>query len=932
MKRADERVGRAEEGIAWPTSHNEERQIEMRKPVSPKHVSRREFISAAAFAAAGLRVVCGTGRAAFAAVEPGAYTPPKSPRSTLNFNYDWKFIREDVFGAEAPAFDDSKWTAVATPHSFNDVDSFRMIIAHGGGDRGTYKGLSWYRKHFKLPSDLAGHKVFIEFEGMRQAGDIYLNGKQVGLYENGITAYGIDITDALHLGAQENVLAVKVDNTTTYKERAFCMTNPKNPDGSDCVPTGYEWNANDFNPDHGGINRHVWLHVVGNIHQTLPLYYGLESQGVYVHAANFDFSKKTADVTVDAEIHSTSGGRATVRLSVAIVDHTGHLRAQFDGDPVDMVDAEKSVQTASGNLKDARFWSTDDPYMYDVYTILKVDGKVVDVNRLETGFRKTEFKGGAGTGGVYINNKFVYLKGFSERSTDEWAAVGAGYPDWMHDYTANLIRECHGNYMRWMHISPTKTDADSFARFGIVQVCPAGDKERDVTGRQWDQRVEVMRNSIIYFRNNPSILFWEAGNTVVAPDQMQQMVDLRKQWDPDGGRVIGTRGDSNNAANTATTPIAEYYGVMMAQDTGVEALTGPKDMFRAYSAERRDRAPIIETEDFRNEGARRMWDDFSPPYFKAKKGPNDTWKRDGYLYTSESFALDGVKQYWEYWINRISNTDPAHARWSGYCSIYFTDEDADGRQDSSEVSRVSGKMDAMRLPKEIYFAHRVIQNEQPDLHILGHWTYPATQPDGTKTAKTIYVIANTDSVELIVNGKSAGVNSKPDTGWVFAFPDIAFAPGSIKAIGKNGEKVVAQRELTTAGPAAAIKLTTILGPKGLQADGADIALIDLEVVDAKGQRCPTDDARVDFTCDGPGIWRGGYNSGKVDSTNNLYLNTELGINRVAVRSTLKAGTITVTAKRDGLKSAQLQVTSKSVVVTDGIADFMPPQMQGPAEK
>jgi beta-galactosidase len=850
----------------------------------------------------------------------------------LNFNYDWKFIREDVFGAEAPAFDDSKWTAVATPHSFNDVDSFRMIIAHGGGDRGTYKGLSWYRKHFKLPSDLAGHKVFIEFEGMRQAGDIYLNGKQVGLYENGITAYGIDITDALHLGAQENVLAVKVDNTTTYKERAFCMTNPKNPDGSDCVPTGYEWNANDFNPDHGGINRHVWLHVVGNIHQTLPLYYGLESQGVYVHAANFDFSKKTADVTVDAEIHNTSGGRATVGLSVAIVDHTGHLRAQFDGDPVDMVDAEKSVQTASGNLKDARFWSTDDPYMYDVYTILKVDGKVVDVNRLETGFRKTEFKGGAGTGGVYINNKFVYLKGFSERSTDEWAAVGAGYPDWMHDYTANLIRECHGNYMRWMHISPTKTDADSFARFGIVQVCPAGDKERDVTGRQWDQRVEVMRNSIIYFRNNPSILFWEAGNTVVAPDQMQQMVDLRKQWDPDGGRVIGTRGDSNNAANTATTPIAEYYGVMMAQDTGVEALTGPKDMFRAYSAERRDRAPIIETEDFRNEGARRMWDDFSPPYFKAKKGPNDTWKRDGYLYTSESFALDGVKQYWEYWINRISNTDPAHARWSGYCSIYFTDEDADGRQDSSEVSRVSGKMDAMRLPKEIYFAHRVIQNEQPDLHILGHWTYPATQPDGTKTAKTIYVIANTDSVELIVNGKSAGVNSKPDTGWVFAFPDIAFAPGSIKAIGKNGEKVVAQRELTTAGPAAAIKLTTILGPKGLQADGADIALIDLEVVDAKGQRCPTDDARVDFTCDGPGIWRGGYNSGKVDSTNNLYLNTELGINRVAVRSTLKAGTITVTAKRDGLKSAQLQVTSKSVVVTDGIADFMPPQMQGPAEK
>jgi beta-galactosidase len=879
--------------------------------MSSRKVTRRKFIGNTTFMALGLPVVLGRAYPAFAAALPasGPYVPPKSPRSTLNFNYDWRFIREDVAGAETPAFDDSKWTTVATPHSFNDVDSFRMIIAHGGGDRGTYKGLSWYRKHFKLPAQLAGQKVFLEFEGMRQAGDIYLNGKQVGLYENGVTAYGIDITDALHLGAQENVLAVKVDNTTNYQERA--------------TKTNYEWNANDFNPDHGGINRRVWLHVMGKIHQTLPLYYGLESQGVYVHAANFDFAKKMADVTVDAEVHNASGDRATVGLSVAIVDHEGHVHAQFDGDPVDMVDGEKSVMSATGGLKDGRFWSAEDPYMYDVYTILKVDGKVVDVNRLETGFRKAEYKGGAGTGGVYINDKFVYLKGFSERAADEWAAVGAGYPDWMHDYTAKLIRDCHGNYMRWMHISPQKIDADSFARFGIIQVCPAGDKEGDRQGRQWDQRVEVMRDSIIYFRNNPSILFWEAGNTVVTPDQMQQMVGLRKQWDPFGGRVMGSRGNGDDAANTATTPIAEYYGVMIGQAPQTDALTGPKAMFRAYSAERRDRAPIIETEDFRDEGARRFWDDFSPPYYGFKKGPNDT-----YQYTSESFALAGVKRYWEYWENRISNADPAHSKWSGYCSIYFTDEDADGRQDSSEVARVSGKVDAMRLPKQIYFAHRVIQSEQPDLHILGHWNYPTDKP----TVKTIYVIANTESVELFVNGKSAGVNAKPDSGWIFAFSEITFALGSLKAVGKNAGKIVAQQELTTAGPAVAIKLTPILGPKGLQADGEDVALIDFEVVDAKGQRCPTDDARVDFTCTGPGIWRGGYNSGKLDSTNNLYLNTEDGINRVAVRSLLTAGTITVTAKRDGLKSAQVQITSKPVVVTDGIATFWPQQLQGPAEK
>ena len=131
---------------------------------------------------------------------------------------------------------------------------------------------------------------------------------------------------------------------------------------------------------------------------------------------------------------------------------------------------------------------------------------------------------------------------------------------------------------------------------------------------------------MVYFRNNPSILFWEAGNTVVTPEQMQQMVALRKQFDPEGGRTVGARGNDDVAINTALTPVAEYFGVMIGQDPKTDALTGPTDMFRGYSADRRDRAPLIETEDFREEGARRIWDDYSPPYFGLKKGPNDTCK------------------------------------------------------------------------------------------------------------------------------------------------------------------------------------------------------------------------------------------------------------------------------------------------------------------
>jgi beta-galactosidase len=182
-----------------------------------------------------------------------------------------------------------------------------------------------------------------------------------------------------------------------------------------------------------------------------------------------------------------------------------------------------------------------------------------------------------------------------------------------------------------------------------------------------------------------------------------------------------------------------------------------------------------------------------------------------------------------------------------------------------------------------------------------------------------------------VNGRSHGVNAKPDNGYIFAFPDVEFSPGSLRAVGRNRGNIVAGQELITASGPERIRLTPMVGPRGLQADAEDVALIDFEVVDAKGQRCPTDDARVDFTCAGPGIWRGGYNSGQIDSTNNLYLNAELGINRVAVRSTLSPGTITVTASRAGLKPAAVHIVSHRIKLVDGLSTYVPQRLRGPSE-
>jgi beta-galactosidase len=594
------------------------------------------------------------------------------------------------------------------------------------------------------------------------------------------------------------------------------------------------------------------------------------------------------------------------------------VRAKFESEPSDLVSGQAETFKATGRLSGAKFWSDETPALYNVYCLLTVDGKVVDVQKIRTGFRQAEFRGGVGTGGVYLNGKFVWLTGYAQRSSDSWAGLGQAYPDWMHNFNAELIRSTHANYLRWMHIAPQPVDVRVCDQAGIVEVCPAGDKEKDVQGRQWEQRLEVMRDAMIYFRNNPSILFWEAGNNSITPEHLQSMVDLRKQWDPDGGRVMGCR-TLNDSGSTA---IAEYFGVMIGQDKRTDALTNRAELFRAYSAERRDRAPLIETEDFRDEAARRFWDDYSPPHFGFKRGANDT-----YHWNSETFCLAAAVRYHDYYINRISNPDPAHSKWAAYASIYWSDANADGRQDSSEVCRVSGKVDSVRLPKQAYYVYRVMQDDQPGLHIIGHWNYP------TSTVKTVYVAANhCDSVELFMSGKSLGVTNRAcefvdtvegknqgNTGYIYAFPGIKFAPGNLKAVGKTAGKIVAQDEIQTASEPRSLKLTAHTGgPGGLQADGSDVAFFDVEVVDGQGRRCPTDEARVDFKLDGPAVWRGGYNSGITNSINHLWLNTECGINRVAIRSTPQSGTITLTAMRQGLEAATLTIESRAVEIKDGL--------------
>src|SRR5690606_16001785 len=155
-----------------------------------------------------------------------------------------------------------------------------------------------------------------------------------------------------------------------------------------------------------------------------------------------------------------------------------------------------------------------------------------------------------------------------------------------------------------------------------------------------------------------------------------------------------------------------------------------------------------------------------------------------------------------------------------------------------ENYRRSGEVDAMRIPKDGFYAHQVMWDgwvdvEKPRIHMIGHWNYSAD------VVKDMFVVSSADKVELFVNGVSFGFGQQ-EYRFLFTFEDIAWSAGTVRAVGYDASgKEICVVERKTAGSPKALQLRTIVSPQGLKADGSDLAIIEVEVVDSAGNRCPT---------------------------------------------------------------------------------------------
>lgn len=797
-------------------------------------------------------------------------------REKYNFNSDWKLKVGDIVQAEEMDYSDAEWKSVTLPHAFNEDEAFKLNI------KDLTDTIVWYRKHFRLPADAKGRKVFIEFEGARQGIDLYVNGHLVGQHENGVMAFGFDLTAFVKPG-KENVIAARIDNNWDYAEKS---TGVK-----------YQWSNRNFNANYGGLPKNVWLHVTDKLYQTLPLYSNLQTTGVYIYAEDIQVRARKARIHAESEVKNETKKSQTVGYLVELFDRDGKLVKSFCGEEKKINPGEKIVLSAESEVEGLHFWSWGYGYLYTVKTALCIEGKKTDEVITRTGFRKTRFADGK----VWLNDRVIQLKGFAQRTSNEWPAVGMSVPAWLSDYSNGLMVKANANLVRWMHVTPWKQDVESCDRVGLIQAMPAGDAEKDCKGRQWEQRKLVMRDAIIYNRNNPSILFYECGNESISREHMLEMKKIRDEFDYHGGRAIGSR-------EMLDIRDAEYGGEML---------------YINKSAHH----PMWAMEYCRDEGLRKYWDNYSYPYHKDGEGNSayhsaatgKTKKQaDASVYNrnQDSFTIENVIRWFDYWRERPGTGKRVS---SGGAKIIFSDTNTHFR--GVENYRRSGDTDPMRIPKDSYFAHQVmwdgwVDTENPRLHIVGHWNY---EPG---VVKPVYVVSNTDSVALFLNGEPMG-QAQRDYHFLFTFDKIAFTPGVLEAVGYNDGKEAARMQLRTAGKPAKLKLAAIQHPKGWKADGADLVLLQVEVVDAEGNRCPLANDLIHFTVEGPAEWRGGIAQGPDNYILSEKLPVECGVNRALLRSSVTAGKVVVRAEAEGLASASLELVSSPVEVQNGLSTYIP---------
>ena len=773
-----------------------------------------------------------------------ATTALAADRATTPLADGWRFVQGDPQGAEAAAFDDTRWAGVSVPHDWAVAGPFDVEARAGGAGGFLPTGVAWYRKTLDV-KPRPGRRVFVELDGVMERSGVWINGHHLGHRPNGYVGLRYDITDFLRDDGP-NVLAVRADTEAAPSSR---------------------WYAG------SGVYRHVRLVETGELH--------VEQGGVFVSTPTI--TKNKAVVRVQVDVANAGKVAAPAGLEIVLAGPDGKAVARKAVAPVAIGPARTQTLTAELDLPAPRLWDVASPNLYRA-TVRVVDGSgaTQDDEAAAFGVRDARFEADTG---FWLNGENFKLKGVALHA--DGGALGAAVPldVWRQRFTA--LKALGVNAIRTAHNPPSPEFLDLADQMGLLVMDELFDQwnvaktpgDYHLFFGDWHKR--DARDMLRRDRNHPSVVLWSAGNEihdtaypVQAKAALKSLLDVMHATDPTRPVTMGlfrpnVTGDYQNGLADMLDVVGQNYR--------------ENELTAAHQA--KPSRKIVGTENSKTRGSWIAVRDYAP-------------YAGMFLWTGIDYLGEADRSGWPNIDNPAGLLDRTGALkvagmqragwWAESPVIHVVRNAAPAAPPPSN----DGAGPAPALPTMIAVATPPARTE-----IVDDWT-PA---DLSPHPETIEVYSNCPSVEVTLNGRALGAKALPADGaprqWA-----VTFAPGEVVATcGQGGP---ADR-LRTAGPPARIELAADIPRVGSGFD--DLAAVRARVVDAKGVVVPSADAPITFSVSGQGRFIAADNGAPTDHTvfASPTRQTYRGHAVAFVRGSGQDGALTLNASAPGLEPAVL---------------------------
>ncbi len=782
----------------------------------------------------------------------------------LSFDRGWRFYQGDIpmpvitghsmsynnakagtaLGAAAPGFDDTEWRLLNLPHDWSVEQLFDSSENLSQGYR--KRGIGWYRRNFKLDTKDRGKHIEIQFDGVATHATVWFNGTVVHRNFCGYTSFYIDITEFAKYGDELNNISVRVD----------------------AVQQEGWWYEG------AGIYRHTWLvkrnrvHVITDGVYANPVKQNGTQWQIPVEATIQNIGKTNSNVEVEATLYDSKGNAVTKNTTVVSINSL-----------------HQNIAKLSLQVNAPQLWCIDQPILYNVKTVVKQNGNIVDEVNTSCGFRTIKFTADSG---FYLNDKYVKIKGTCNHQ--DHAGVGVAVPASIWEFRIKKLKEMGSNAFRCAHNPPSKEFLDACDKLGLLVM----DENRNFNSSA--DYIPQLEWLIKRDRNHPSVILWSVFNeetsqgTEMGHEMVRRMSAIVKNYDTTRQVTAAMSGGFFTPINvsTAVDVLGFNYNNASYDKFHSEHPTIPMTSSEDVSA-------FMQRDVYVTDAAKRLLASYDNDRASWGSTHRSSWKM-----VNERRYLGGCFV----WTGFDYRGEPTPYTWPTAGSNF-------------------GIMDACGFPKAAFYFYQAqwLENKTV-LQIVPHWNWPK---DSIGKKIQVMAFSNVEKIKLLLNGKLIGeqvVDKYEMNSWF-----VPYQPGKLEAIGYVKGKEVARSKVETTGKPVSLQL--VADRNSIAGDGWDAVPVTVQAIDAKGLVVRTGNILVTFEVSGEGTMighgNGDPNSHELEKGNARSLYN--GLAQAILQSKANGnGQLTLSAKAEGLKAATIIIAVNDTLQIPFVAtvnkDFM----------